>query len=285
MKEKGNSLIKFDPEAGVSAETSSALDRTKIPGTLDYVLGKDVALQAFLNFSPLRNLDKAVGGNHDTAVMAFGSAISKYGVPDIYAKLLPGTELPDESSLVENLQECTLSNSPKGEEEVQDRSGEKSIKETVTLEELGEFVDKKRLIPQDLGVLMRHYNKQAEKAAALSHKKEGKSTKDVALEAAISEKTDLWPMVGEPDWAGFVNWVKSCEAADKKFRKTVYMWHTARQAREKEMLKKLESWTPVTVPSDASAGYGQPTEFYKGQPIALVDMKKLGLKAHGAGKK
>lgn len=285
-----SSLVQFDPEDLDRAGSCTGLDGSNIPATLDSMLGKGTALQAFVNFSKpqgMQGLDKAVRSKADPTMMAYDSAIKMFGLPkDPYDMPQPKTEPAIENSLTESMENCTVTKSASTEREFRIQSGEIPTQEKLTLEEFGEWLAKMGIM-EGVGNLMDQYNKRAIEAAAASDTKKNKSTKEMVPDAAKSDMTvatDPWPPVGQHEWARFTDWFQSCKAADGMFAKTLDVWHQEREERLKNIQKKIESWTPPTGYDDASAGYGRLTEFYRGPSICKVDLEKAGFKLDGGGK-
>ena len=106
-----------------------------------------------------------------------------------------------------------------------------------------------------------------------------------AAKSGTTVATDPWPTAGQRDWAGFINWVQSCKATDKKFGKTLDIWHQKREKHYKNIDNKLESWKPPAGDDDGLAGCGKPMKFYQGPPIGKVDLEKIGFRMDSHGKK
>ena len=116
----------------------------------------------------MQGLGKPVGSKAGPAVMAYGSAIKMFGLPDDpYEMRKPKTEPAAESSLTESMENCTLTETASTEREFRIQLGKIRTKDKLTLEEFGEWLVKVGIMA-DVGNLMGEYNKRAIQEAAAS---------------------------------------------------------------------------------------------------------------------
>ena len=108
------------------------------------MLGKGAALQAFVSFSEpqgVQGLGKPVGSKAGPAVMAYGSAIKMFGLPDDpYEIRKPKTEPTNESFFEQSIEHFSLKKGTITEYEFRKGCGEIPTEKRLTLEEFGEWV-------------------------------------------------------------------------------------------------------------------------------------------------
>lgn len=95
------------------------LDRSNIVSTLDGMLGNGIGLELFLrsgDSKESRRPDTTMGSSVGPAIMAYGSAINMFGLPDDPFDLIQQETEPNANSpLVKSMRNCTLSEKPASE--------------------------------------------------------------------------------------------------------------------------------------------------------------------------
>ncbi|KAK0278150.1 hypothetical protein LTR35_009473 [Friedmanniomyces endolithicus] len=121
----------------------------------------------------------------------------------------------------------------------------------------------------------------------LSEDTSGVSAAEESCKSVTSESKSLtevtqdgkWPPVEGLDFAGLTNWVSGCKAAHPKLNKDVLQpWKKERMARAETIASALASWKAPVGFIEAAYKNPDPSTYYSGKPLGVVDKELLKLR-------
>ncbi|KAG8624241.1 hypothetical protein KVT40_007308 [Elsinoe batatas] len=297
--------VRFQPETRAPG-VFTGLDRSCIPSTPDSLVRDPAGFQLLLQAARLRKKfppTKGLGPEGGPAIMAFGSALAKFG--PLYESS-DGNENDQEadggSSLEKDLGGCKIDDRPEMFATEAEPRTERDflLRYTSEYSTEGRLQDGQRwalLAPSahmaDVELLAGQYCKLvADKKARLAEERADKKGKKIskALGAAVvptdpdpaPSTPNALPDVEELNWPGFTNWLHACEESDPGFRlNTVPEWQRQRRAFADEIGQKVTGWFSkenALACFERVPNTPRPGQFIKPDlDIAALDSRRLGL--------
>ena len=289
-----------DPKCDLSFK---GVDRSVIPALADSLLREGFGLQQFLRAGKtMKKLPiHALGDASGPAIMSYGRALQKFGVPDG-----PGNDTwrqksePDAESSIENsiaqisiAEGAAPASMPEARTEEELRQQRGWCPPTAPLlssDEQWALFDSSKYLGYTAILARQYYKLVVEKQAKEAQKsKKGKeivkdeqfdensTTDPVVPNAALN--SEEWPPVDQLDFEGFTSWISRCKEAVPSFPKTILRpWKADRDARQKSLVDKLKRWEPSSDFDYGSSKHPDPKHYYKGPPLSEKDLKTLGIK-------